>query len=85
MTYATIISCLMGKFKKNKMKKQFVFQISIDESVFHQMVTVAQDVSTVYLRNIKARFSSKSTGVVSTKNSPMPKFYYFFLGNVVAF
>ena len=49
------------------------------------MVTVAQDVMTVYQQNIKARFSSRSTGVVLTKNSLMSMFYYFFLGNVVEF
>ena len=42
LTYTTMISCLTGKFKKKKKwKKQFVSQISIDESIFHQMATVA--------------------------------------------
>ena len=50
---------------------------------FLQMVTVAQDVTTVYLENKKAMFSSRSTGVLSANNSPMPKLGYFFLGNVI--
>ena len=46
------------------------------------MVAVTPNVTTVYLENKKAMFSSRSTGVLSANNSPMPKLGYFFLGNV---
>ena len=46
------------------------------------MVTVAPNVTTVYLENRKALFSLRSTSVVPANNSLMPKLGYFFLGNV---
>ncbi len=46
------------------------------------MVTVAPNVTTVYLENRKSLFNSMSTNVVPANNSLMPKLGYFFLGNV---
>ena len=56
-----------------------------NEFVFHQMVTVAQDVMTVYLQDKRTGLSFRSTSVVPAKKISNAKVRLFFLSNVAKF